>query len=455
MLSDANRITAQLEFGQGSNHASRYRMVTGCLNLITSFAALEFHMSDPKWSLLHTLESVRNVPSPITDPDSARAFHDAVALLQNAPSRKAMNSIAKDASEQLIRVIRGTASTNHARKYADEILFGLKVLALTGTPQGADCTVEVIRTGLDSDHYMWSVVFEMYSEGHPHAIRLFAALSKSIPTGFIGVAFLDAANTAAREHGLKPHPFDSPQGVKRLRTLLASISEEESSYAVSACAAIPFLSAARRKPLIALARKHNDPSIRMEVAWAMGKLKDKQSIQYLIRQCLDRNMSQQAQHYLNELKLKRLIPKAAQEPDFAALAEMCNWLRHPNEYGEPPDTIELMDKRTIFWPPLNKKREMRLFSFVYNRRKHRPTRDIGVGMVGSTTWSFFDATKPNMKPEDLYGIHCCWELECEKDPRTPKKPKGGGWDAKAGWKLITAGPSPTRKSRAKIPKPPA
>lgn len=399
-------------------------------------------MNKTRWNATTILNALASVPAPLISAGSADAFRNTLASLQNAPNARAIRLIAKPASAEIIRIIRSTANTKHAQDFEDELLFGLKVLGYTCTPEAADFTVELAQRGLGTDHFLWSVALSVYGDGHPQASRLFRAFAKKLPPGFIGISLLDAANTAAREHDLKPHPFDSAEGAKRLRELLSDTSGKHDSYAISACAAIPFLSAARRKSLISLARKHKDPSIRLEVAWAMGMLKDKQSIQYLVDQCLDRDMSIQAQQYLKEIKQKKLIPKPATEPDFAAMAEMCNWLKHPNEYGEPPDTIELMDKRTIFWPPLNKKREMRLFSFVYNKSKHRPKRDVGVGLVGSTTWSFFSTTKPSMKPEDIYGIHCCWELECNDDTRTPKKLAGkSGWNAKAGWALIAAGPN--------------
>src|SRR5687768_9536109 len=36
-------------------------------------------------------------------------------------------------------------------------------------------------------------------------------------------------------------------------------------------------------------------------------------------------------------------PSAAQDEDFRAMAEFCDWLAHPMEVGRPPDEIELKD----------------------------------------------------------------------------------------------------------------
>ncbi len=40
-------------------------------------------------------------------------------------------------------------------------------------------------------------------------------------------------------------------------------------------------------------------------------------------------------------------------------------------------------------------------------------------MVGSVTFALFSEVTETMSPEDVYGIHCCWELKTNNDPRAP------------------------------------
>lgn len=383
------------------------------------------------WSMEKVLGALRAAPAPLRSEEDGEAFHDAVSALQDAPSERARRAIARPASAELVRVVDATVGSTRRAKFADAVLFALKMLAFTGTKEGVACIIRVARAGYQADEYLWSFVLGAIGDGHPGAAEVFRALRSPLPEKFMGIALLDAANTAAREHGLKRHPFDTAEGVKRLAGYLRGRPE---SYAVSACAALPFIGAARRRPLVTLARAHKDPAIRMEVAWATAKMGERAGLEELVRMCLDRDRSVQAKQYLQELGKARLIPEAAQEPDFAAMAEMCDWLAHPNEYGEPPDTITLMDKRKIYWPPTHDTREVRLFSFVYGKSAHREKRCVGVGMVGSMTWSFFDETTPTMKPEMIYGLHCCLELMSNSDRRAPKRRSG-----KAGWALVQRG----------------
>jgi hypothetical protein len=40
-------------------------------------------------------------------------------------------------------------------------------------------------------------------------------------------------------------------------------------------------------------------------------------------------------------------------------------------------------------------------------------------MTGSITFSLIDETSPEMSADDIYAMHCCWELEANDDPRAP------------------------------------
>ena len=380
------------------------------------------------------LEKLKSLPSLLATDAQAAAFRQIVGQIQDLSFDAAEKIVTSAAAPEMIRIIDATVASPRGKKFAEPVLFALKILGYFGTQEGTEVIIRTAAGGFAPTAYSWSVVLGVFGEGHPGAKMLFAALAKKLPEKFLGISVLDAANTACREHSLKNHPFDSKEGVVRLSKLLGNLKSNQASYAVSACAAIPFLSAARRRPLVALARKHKNVAIRLEIAWATAKLSDKAGLEYLVSMCMDPNYSMQARTYLKELKQATRIPKKARNPDFAALSEMCQWLAHPHEFGQPPTSIAPLDKRSIYWPPAGRTHTLRLFKYEYAKSLTFPTREVGVGMVGSVTFALFGETKPDMKPEDIYGIHCCWELEIAGDPRAPKKRSG-----KAGWKLIEAG----------------
>jgi hypothetical protein len=165
----------------------------------------------------------------------------------------------------------------------------------------------------------------------------------------------------------------------------------------------------------------------MEGAWASAKLGSSAGVQFLARMCTDPARGKQAAQYLRELGVEEAIPAQALEPAFQAQLELTAWLAHPEEFGRPPDEIALLDTRELYWPPTRDRRRVWLFQYRYHlsddNKKNAdspPHRyDVGVGMVGSIAFSLIGETNPEMLPEDIYALHCCWELEHCRDPNAP------------------------------------
>ncbi|HET9157498.1 MAG TPA: hypothetical protein VFN91_12570, partial [Myxococcaceae bacterium] len=128
-----------------------------------------------------------------------------------------------------------------------------------------------------------------------------------------------------------------------------------------------------------------------------------------------------------------LIPAEARDPLFAARAEMLSWLSHGMEFGRPPTSLELWDRRTIHWPPTDDERELFLFRYTYPPTEPGKPPDVGVGLVGSVTFSLFGETKASGTPEDALAAHCVWELQQNGDPR------GEGREIEAGRELLGFG----------------
>jgi hypothetical protein len=195
------------------------------------------------------------------------AFHALIGLFQNVEGRECPAfALGEEKGTRLLAQIVNDALGNPKRRKADDVLFALKVLAMYGTREGTDAVLRAARMPLQPDSFMWHVILQAYSKGHPQGERLFQTLSDPLPTGFLAVAFVDSANTAAREGAEFPHPFDSAAGKQQLERWLADDDDEHFSYAVSAAAAIPFLSASRRDAPLALAFDHPSADVQLEAA---------------------------------------------------------------------------------------------------------------------------------------------------------------------------------------------
>jgi hypothetical protein len=304
---------------------------------------------------------------------------------------------------------------------AETHLFLVKILAMYQQPGDARLIVEAARDPSMPKGYLWSVIFGIVAERHPEAIAICEGLREPLPEGFLGVAYLDFANALAIKRLITCHPFDSNVGIARLVAYLASRDPELYSYAVSATASIPFVNASARETLMACADQHPDSLVRLEGAWALAKTGSEFGRQRLAQLSLNPRYAERAVVYLEELGLGAHIPSRARAPDFQAIAKMCSWLMHPNEFGRPPDEIMEYDTRELNWPPTGDRRRFWLFKYRYEPQGADGQAGEGIGLVGSTTFALFGEATPDLAPEDIYGLHCCWELQMQNDTRAPEK----------------------------------
>ena len=338
-------------------------------------------------------------------------LHALTALFQDVDSRDApaFDVLYEDGLSQLIRIFE--AKIEHLdEENADDLLFLLKILAMYGSREGAETIVDAARRPLQPDAYMWHVILSAFSEHHPYRDYVFESLSDPLPPGFLAVALLDSADSAAIEGELPGHPFDSEAGWARLQIWLEDHDVDHFSYAHSATAALPFVSNPPRDQLLALAMDHLDAGVQMEAAWAAGKLGREAGLKMLARFCLDVHHSDVAQRYLAELDREDLIPTEAKKPSFRAKAEFANWLAHPNELGKAPDELEIVDHRVLAWPPEREPKPFWLIRYRVCDQTGLEEDDVDCGLVGSTTWCFFMYNMHERPPEDVYAIHCYWEM---------------------------------------------
>jgi len=287
---------------------------------------------------------------------------------------------------------------------------------------GLERVVTAARSPLLRDGFPWSMIFHLVAKDrHPWRADVIEALRKPLPEGFVAVTFLDLCNSAARSGRLACHPFDSEAGLVLLRQWLHETDEDRSSYAHSAAASIPFLSKGHREEVQALADQHSDRGVQLEAAWAAAATGDERGYQKLEAASVVPQEAAAATHYLTELGAENRIPAQSQTDDFKAISEMCQWLAHPMEFGQPPDEIEQADARELFWPPTNDRRKLWVFRYEYAPEEDETEPRAGYGMVGSTTFALFGESTPDLSTQQVYGLHCAWELECKGDARAPKK----------------------------------
>lgn len=343
-------------------------------------------------------------------------LHALAGLFQDAEDAETARHLRQHALPHLVRIY------DQAREIegfdSSDLLFLLKIFAMYQDEAGTERVIDAARRFPAG--YLWSVIFGQFDAEHPLTGKVVSALADPLPTGFCAIAYLDMVNALAIAGALDAHPFDSARGIELLRGWLENTEPGEESYAHSATAALPFLTEPTRSQLMTLALGHRATHVRMEAAWALARLGQRDGIEALVRWCDDPRTAWRASEYLRELDREAAIPEAATQPDFIAMAEMCQWLEHPSEFGAAPDTIELVDTRELYWPPTDDRRRFWVFRYGYKATEEREA-DVGHGLVGSVTFALFGETTAELRPLEIYALHCCWELQCSEDPRAPEE----------------------------------
>lgn len=350
------------------------------------------------------------------------ALHRVVAWMQEAEDDEVRAVFKRLGAPELLRVfddgIRSAAPDDVF--LTSDLMFVLKVICLYAPAGGLERLTAAARSPLLADGFLWSVVFHIIDEEqHPWRADLIDALRDPLPRGFVGVAYLDLANSMARSGTLTDHPFDTREGHIELERWLSDRDEGGASYAVSAAAAIPFLGTEARGRIEELAANHPAWDVRLEAAWASAHLGEECGVMVLQEACADPIKASAAMRHLRELGREDRIPVHTRSPDFQAMATMCEWLAHPQEFGRPPQAIARADTRMLYWPPTEDMRQVWLFRYEYPPGDGETSPEVGYGMVGSITFALFGEATADRSVEEVYGLHCAWELEINEDPRAP------------------------------------
>ncbi len=368
------------------------------------------------------VEALRRVPRVPQRPEEryrTSPLFTLAAFLQDVENERVAEVLRERGTPELVRIFR--ASFPPHEDDHDDLMFLLKILVMYRVPEATELVVQAAMHPATRELYLWSVVMEQLGNDHPLADDIVGRLRDPLPEGFAGIAYLDLANQRARDGDDDAHPFDTATGLQRLESWLSDSDPEHFSYAHGAAAAIPFLRTPSRQRLLDLAGRHPDVEVRLESYWAAAKLGDERGIAALAEASRDPRRGTRSLAYLQELGRLDAAPPESRSEEHAALATMADWLSYPTEFGAFPDALRVYDTRELFWPPANDTRRLWLVEYAYEPNEDREEREVGIGMVGSITFALFGTVTAGASPEDVYGLHCAWELQTNRDPRAPEE----------------------------------
>ncbi|MFW5751125.1 MAG: hypothetical protein ACOCZK_05705 [Planctomycetota bacterium] len=346
-------------------------------------------------------------------PEGLDTLAPIAAAISEVSSDEALGVVWNDALPRIVDLV-----AEHGAAMGEQTaLYLFKLFVAAQHIGGVEEMLSAIRRGQHRDGYLWGDIFDQLLANRSLALMVVESLDRCVPAGYCGVAYLEMANALMREGALPEHPYDTPEGRERLRDLL--LSTEDVWYAQSAAGSLPFVGGADQIELITMARCHPLSEVRLEAARAAAAMGDLEALEVLAHHAANPVDAGTAIAYLQELDSIDRLPIDVYDPAFQAQVAMVAWLSDPSEFGQPPAEVAVVDRRRLFWPPLNREIEVFLVRFVYDFPEV-DERATFIGMVGSVTAALLGEVDPEtMDYADIYGMHCCWELERMHDPRAP------------------------------------
>lgn len=361
--------------------------------------------------------------------EEAMAICRALDAVRQGPKKLGVGSLAK-----LFRQVRDEAvaeglkkeGTPRLRLWVDDAVTGkhialglhevLNTLAVYAQPENVSCLAAAARSPALADNAVWPFVLARFTAAHPFRSAMIEALRSPLPEGrFMRTAYLELCNQAAIDAALDDHPFNSPAGLAHLEKLLSSNANHGTPHAI---AALAFVDVPERERLLGLASEHPSTAVQIEAAKARVEDSDLTGLDTLVKASQDPRFASAARKQLRELGHGDDVP-ASNSPEFDALSTMSEWLAHSREFGRPPDSLEIFDTRKIFWPPTADQRTVTLLQYCYDDGASGQA--VGIGMVGSITFSLVGEATADMSAPELYGLHCAWELSANGDARAPEE----------------------------------
>jgi hypothetical protein len=287
----------------------------------------------------------------------------------------------------------------------NDVFKALQQLTWLELPQVVPLAAALAHRPFEPEDAGWSRLFTFLDGQSTLYVPMIQALAEPFPSGEIAAALLGPANGACRRRLLAPHPFNCARGVHYLAQWLSQRDSGKLFQVWQSAIAIQWLGADLRAPLIELAAAHPHPEVKVELAGSLAALGDPRGFEDLIVLCREPSLAGIAQDRLTKLGAADQIPVECSEPDFQAMIAMAEWLSSPMEYGRLPSKVSVRARRTMFWPPTQDVREMFLIEYVYPDS----TPPVGVGCVGSSTFSFLSEELMNRSDDEMFALHCIFE----------------------------------------------
>ena len=262
--------------------------------------------------------------------------------------------------------------------------------------------------------------------------QFFAHLGQAPVNPATLAVLLDLANHTCRQGRLSPHPWRPRLAeltglLRQLTIRLEKLERDPSQFGsqvtqvqqvlndslaltLSVCDALGWIGQAEAADALVETMELSHRRLQTEAAAALARLGDRRGVARLVELAADPVARSRVVHYAEELELLGQIDERLRTPQALAESELAAWLSSPQQFGLPPERIEWLDSRTLYWPGYEEPRDCYLFRFSYQLPRGAWS---SVGIAGPVTEALAcDLT--GLEGEDIYAAYAGWQVEHEE-----------------------------------------
>lgn len=317
----------------------------------------------------------------------------------------------------------------------------LRTLAIDGYAPALAALADLIVEAPPTDERQATMalvpLFQPRAEKLSGAAALFPKLLDAVSRPELAPIVLDLGNFLTRRRVLAEHPAmgrvpvlahllgelakrlgrieESPREYAETPQELSKIVNEAVTLMVSLCDALALCgdASAVAKLRQVLDLKHR--RMQTEAAAALARLGDEEGLERLKVLAKEPVVRTRVLYYLEELGATEKVDAALRSTEARAEGDLAAWMAQPTRFGVAPDTLELIDRTTQYWPGYVNQVECLLFVYEYQRGQNTVA---GVGLVGPTT-NALQIDLQDLPASDIYALYAGLDSEHGEIYETP------------------------------------
>jgi hypothetical protein len=309
----------------------------------------------------------------------------------------------------------------------------LHLLVMVGSPESLRLAVKHIKSSDVNSWKMGAYILSPLMQKKKWPIdAVFPEILDALQYPGLAGPILDLANHLVRNDLLEKHPashrLDSllrlfsqlvcqleslernPDSFSVDPTVSIKLLDASISILVSTCDAIGLIGNPIAIPKLKAALSIKHRRVRTEVASTLTSFRDEKGKDCLLQLAADPYCRLRVIQYCKELGIIDLVDQSFLTDEAVAEATLAIWLAEATQFGIAPTSVELIARRSLFWPGYTGKVDCFLLKFGYSFRDRSY---VNIGICGPITYAT-NISLCQLNIDDVFAFYAGWHVENEE-----------------------------------------